>query len=140
MSKIYCGIGQIPKGSRLGSMKECADKNQVKYYGIKKIDPKLVETIRGASKTSDRDRIFKELSKNKGKVKRLRDKITGTKDKLVKDKLQKELEKLVEEVNNLTKQFNDIDKRGQRRSLEYDINERDETVSIPRESRGSTGS
>ena len=41
MSKIYCGIGKVPKGSKRGSMKECVESGQIRYYGIKKIDPKL---------------------------------------------------------------------------------------------------
>ena len=41
--KIYCKIGPVPKNHRLGSMQECLDMNQVRLYGIKKIDPKILE-------------------------------------------------------------------------------------------------
>ena len=44
--KIFCGITQpIPKGYKLGSMKECLENKQVRYYGLKKIDNKLAESI-----------------------------------------------------------------------------------------------
>ena len=43
MSKIYCGSGKLPKGYRLGSMKECLDKGKVNLYGLYKIDPKLIK-------------------------------------------------------------------------------------------------
>jgi hypothetical protein len=36
MSDIYCSIGKVPSGKRLGSMKECAELGQIRYYGIKK--------------------------------------------------------------------------------------------------------
>ena len=42
-AKIYCGVADVPKGSKLGSMVECAKKNQVRYWGVKKIDPKILE-------------------------------------------------------------------------------------------------
>ena len=43
MSKAFCGIGNIPKGQKKGSMKECVEKGQVRLYGLFKIDPKLLE-------------------------------------------------------------------------------------------------
>ena len=126
--KIYCGIGQIPKGARLGSMKECADRNQIRYYGIKKIDPKLVEAIQKSKEPSDRDQIFKDITKYKGKIKRIKDKIAGTKDKTVKNKLQKELEKIVEDTNKLIKQFNEIEKRRQKRFNNFDQTEFEDRI------------
>lgn len=139
--KIYCGIRPIPKGSRLGSMKECADKREIRYYGIKKIDPKLIGTIQGAKKTNSRDLIFKEITKNKGKIKNIKNKIAGTKDKAIKDKLQKDLEKLVEKTNELSKQFNEIEKRGQKRlnnSRRLDIGDQNRSyISKSRNSRSN---
>lgn len=116
--KIYCGIGTIPKGSRLGSMKECADMNQIRYYGIKKIDPKLIESITGTKiNNKKREQLFREITRNKGKIKRLKEKIATLKDK-DKDKksgLQNNLEKLVIETNKLSKQFQDLERNSQKR-------------------------
>lgn len=44
MSKnnIFCGIGNTPKGKKLGTAKQCLRANQVRRYGIEKIDPKLL--------------------------------------------------------------------------------------------------
>jgi len=42
MNKIYCDVGEVPKGKRRGSMKECAELGQVRYYGEKKMDKKMV--------------------------------------------------------------------------------------------------
>ena len=32
MSDIYCGINKTPKGQRLGTMKECAEKGQIRRF------------------------------------------------------------------------------------------------------------
>ena len=40
---IYCGVGPLPKGKRRCTMIEAAEKNQVRYYGLNKIDKKLVD-------------------------------------------------------------------------------------------------
>ena len=50
MSEIFCGIGKVPAKSRLGSMKECAEKKQIRYYGVKKVDPKILEIALGTKK------------------------------------------------------------------------------------------
>jgi len=71
MTNIYCGIGKIPKAQRRGNMRECAEKGQIRYYGIKKIDTKTLE----ASKNKDaipetREKLFLEISHQKGIVNR----------------------------------------------------------------------
>lgn len=46
-SDVYCGIGIIPKGKRLGTIDECFKKKQIKYYGQIAVDPEILK--RGAS-------------------------------------------------------------------------------------------
>ena len=45
MSDIYCGAKDVPNKKRRGSMKECAEKRKVMYYGLKKIDSRLYKNI-----------------------------------------------------------------------------------------------
>jgi hypothetical protein len=60
--KIYCGIGKVPKGYRLGSMVECLEKNKVNLYGIYKIDSKLIkEKLASKKKESKKDKPLKEM-------------------------------------------------------------------------------
>src|SRR5579875_3188359 len=102
MSKknIYCGIGKIPKGYSLGSMKECASKKQIRYYGIKKIDPNLISEIKNQdTKIMDRGKLFIQISKINGKIKNLKNKIKITKNKDDKKKLENDLDKLINETN-----------------------------------------
>ncbi len=39
----YCGAKKIPKGKKRGSPKYCAQTNQVRYYGVEKINKKYLD-------------------------------------------------------------------------------------------------
>jgi esterase/lipase len=43
MTDIYFGVDNLPKGKRYPSMKEAADKRQVRYFGLHKIDKIVLE-------------------------------------------------------------------------------------------------
>lgn len=60
--KIYCGIGNTPKGYRLGSMVECLENKKVNLYGLYKIDSKLIkEKLAEKKKESKKDKPVKEM-------------------------------------------------------------------------------
>ena len=42
-NKTYCGIGEVPKNQTRGSMLECAEKKQVKFWGINTVDKKTLQ-------------------------------------------------------------------------------------------------
>jgi len=42
MENKFCGVGKVPKGKTRGSMIDCVKKSQIRYYGLKKIDPTLI--------------------------------------------------------------------------------------------------
>ncbi len=101
MSDIYCGSKKdVPKGKKRGSMKQCAETGEIRYYGIKKIDQKLVDAME-ENKKKNASAKNKIASKKKsleeayitlaGKMKKLKDKIDAEKDKKEKVILQKEL-------------------------------------------------
>lgn len=60
MSEYYCGIGKIPKNKVRGCESICAKQKQIRYYGIKAINPKILLE----SKTQKQD-IQKESFKLK---------------------------------------------------------------------------
>ena len=47
----YCGVGNVPKGKKRGTAKECIKANQVRYYGLEKIDIDKINKIKKKSKT-----------------------------------------------------------------------------------------
>lgn len=88
--KIFCGITQpIPKNHRIGSMKECLENKQVRYYGLKKIDSKIVDFYnRGTESLSD-----------------MRVRMAGLRGKLLKIKKTYEASKNLEEQKKLMDEF-----------------------------------
>ncbi|AYV84102.1 MAG: hypothetical protein Hyperionvirus17_22 [Hyperionvirus sp.] len=117
MSDIFCGIKKVPKGSRLGSMKECAEKKQVRYYGVKKIDAKLLEVAKGTKKDpNSRSNLQKEISKQKGIEKRLRGKLLASKGPEKKAAVKAELQAVIDKLNEIVRKYNKLNKRSVSRS------------------------
>ena len=51
-TKIYCGAApKLPKNSKFGSMVECVQKNQVRRFGLLKVDSKLIDTVETLKKS-----------------------------------------------------------------------------------------
>ena len=108
--EIYCGAKKVPKGKRLGSMKECAEKGQISYWGLKKIDPKLIESIqKGVEKKESRDKLAIKMVGLIGRVNKLKKDIQGTKNSKEKTKLQKDLEKTEKELAEVRSKFKKIE-------------------------------
>lgn len=92
MADIYCGIGNIPKGQHRGSMKDCAEKGQVRYYGIKKIDSKVLEASKDPkNRPNTRNKLLKKFAGLNGEIKKL----TGDVEYKKTDKERKEAQKLL---------------------------------------------
>lgn len=109
--KVYCSVGPVPKGQKLGSMKECADKKQIRYYGIKKIDPRLLEAAKKGSKISEsRDKLAIKMVGLRGRVSRLNKEIAAEKDKKKKDALIAQLDKTKKELAEVSTKFAKADK------------------------------
>src|ERR1700747_505611 len=43
INKLYCGAKDVPRGKKLADAEYCVKTNQIRYYGIVKVDPKLLE-------------------------------------------------------------------------------------------------
>ncbi|ARF09546.1 hypothetical protein Indivirus_1_169 [Indivirus ILV1] len=120
MSKIYCGSSKVPKGQTLGTMKECVAKNQVRYWGVKKVDSRLLkkESIKKEKSTKEsRDKAAIKMIGLRGKVQKLTKQVSEEKDKKKKLALSKELEKAKKEFSEAVALFNKLEKqRGQSRT------------------------
>jgi len=97
MSKVYCGVGKIPKNHRKGSMKECAERGQIRMYGLYKVDPQLVNP---KAKPSSKDKQMNKtqlrglIVKLAARYSRLKDEMENEKS----DKKKKEMKKEMEET------------------------------------------
>jgi len=103
MSKPYCGSGNIPKGSKNGTMKECAELNQVRLYGLNKIDRKTFDNVKmKKSLPETRDNLIIELVKNRGLFRTHSKRATDSKDSKVRSESKKiadNAEKMIKKVS-----------------------------------------
>jgi hypothetical protein len=117
--EIFCGIGNIPKKARRGTMQECAEKGQIRYYGVKKIDPRLLEAAKEEKKNrkpKGRDAIIIKIMTIKGKINKQKKIYDGEKDKDKKEKIKKEIEKLKKDLDKLSDKASDYEKKSSKKS------------------------
>jgi hypothetical protein len=112
MSDIYCGVGKVPKGKSLGSMAECAEKSQIRYYGLKKIDPRIIEAVKNKkAKPVTRDKLLVKHTELHCKQKKMAGLIEKEKDKTKKAKIEKDLKKTTLQLKDVVKNLKLIDAR-----------------------------
>ena len=115
-SGIYCSIGDVPKNKHRGTMKECVEKKQVRYYGIKKVDKILLATLnKEKKKKKSLDKLKEHEAKYVGrlqKIKREYDKEMKKKENEKNEKLGAELKskynKVAQKINDLRKEINKL--------------------------------
>lgn len=97
MADIFCGVGKIPKNARRGTMRECAEKKQIRYYGIKKIDAKTLALSKNKTAIPEtREELIKMIARLTGLIRRNKTRCEKSKDMKEKDnycKIWKDSEK-----------------------------------------------
>jgi hypothetical protein len=101
---IYCGAKKVPKNKKLGSMVECAEKGQVMYWGVKKIDSRVLENTQGQKKVS-LDKARTNKIKLDTRLKKMVKDLENAKDKEKKQTIKKNIEKTKKELEKATKEF-----------------------------------
>jgi len=82
MAVPYCGVNDPPKKHRRGTVQECLEKGQIRYYGIQKVSKE--DVTKTAEKKADpvtRTKLLLLLSKQKGLISRNKGRYEGAKDK-----------------------------------------------------------
>jgi hypothetical protein len=118
MSNIFCGIGDVPKGKKRGSMAQCAEMGQIRYYGVKKVDQKLISSVikdkktRSSLKKTTVDKklelLYTSMASATGQITKLKKQIAAEKDAKEKDKYKKELAKVEKKLQTIREQISDI--------------------------------
>jgi len=110
VEKPYCGPEKIvPKQyTKFGSMKECAEKKQVKRYGRFQVASKMLD-IKKEDKKKEQVKLYKKAAGLKGKVSRIKrllknPKLTATESQKLKD----EANKYIREINSINTQINNL--------------------------------
>lgn len=100
---IFCGVGKVPNGKRRGTMQECFEKNQVRYWGVKKVDSRILKELNSSKNLpKTRGKLMIEFSKITGKIKRLNRQLEEDKKKKELTKTQKEsIDKEIKKHNSM---------------------------------------
>ena len=124
--KVYCGIlNPVPKGYRLGSMKECVDLNKVNYYGVKKVDP-IILNYKKHEKIEDEKTLQIKKVGLMGKINKLKKDIGNIKDETERNKLKKEYEAYALEINAIERKIKMMKSKKEKKSQKGgNINESD---------------
>jgi hypothetical protein len=98
----YCGIKDpLPKNKRLGTMDECYTIGEVRYYGLNKIDSKVIENKRKKdiilTLETDYTMLLLKAKKNLIQIKALKKKLEDIKDQNEIKKTNKKIDSLKDE-------------------------------------------
>lgn len=78
--KVVCMARDLKKGERRGSMSECADKKQIRYFGVKKVDKILLNKYNNVTKKGSKKSPKKESKKSTKKESKKTSKKTNKKN------------------------------------------------------------
>ena len=111
---LYYGPGTPPKGRRRANVKEALEANQIRYYGVKKIDKRIV--TKAQQKDQDKQTI-RDLQNKKirlmARIKRIIKDIKAEKDIQKKDKMKNQVRALAKEHDEYVNSINRL-KKGDR--------------------------
>jgi hypothetical protein len=111
MSDIYCGVKSVPKNKKLGTMKQCTEKKQVRYFGIKKVDMRLLKASKtNVSDTKQRQNLKKKELLLRGKLRTLKSRLQASKNLEEKEKLREEIKLMEEKIEMALHEFSKFDK------------------------------
>ena len=71
-SKPYCGINKVPKGKHLGTEIECIKQNQIRNYGLNKVDKKLLDNINFKPKDNYKQKLNKMIKSIDRQIKQVK--------------------------------------------------------------------
>lgn len=117
---IYCGIGNVPTNYKIGTMQECADKKQIRRYGVYKLDPKILLGALGVKNQKDlekeKNKLEVSLAGARGKISRFTKFLKAESEsdnanaKKIKE-LQKKLDDAKEEKNIILDKLKEVKKK-----------------------------
>jgi hypothetical protein len=110
MTEPYCGVGKMPKGYRRGTMRECVDMKQIRYYGLKKVDSRLIESSKNTQNIeNERKKLVIKRIKAKAKIKGMIADIKTEKDIDKKNKMKKEAINFVKKLKEISSALKKVD-------------------------------
>ncbi len=114
MANIYCGANELPKGKVYGTMKQCAERNQIRRFGIYRVDKSLVDntnskTLKNLQKMSDR--TLKEVGLASGRIRYIKRELPYIKNAKEKEALREEGKKLIPVLKEARSKYEELQKK-----------------------------
>ena len=106
----FCGAGNVPKGQKRATMGTCIEKGQVRYYGIAKVDPRVLKQTKIIKSLPEplpenRTKVAVMIAEIDGLIRNAKRGIVAFKGR--KDK-EKELKVYMDELDGLDKKSNKL--------------------------------
>jgi len=134
-TKIYNGIGDLPKGKRYGTPQEALEMKQVRRYGKLKIDPRIVAKIEKKEVVPEtREKLLLRLAALKGLIRRNKGRYETTKQgEAAKAQYYEDWQKALTEAKKIISKLEKIEKKREVEKVEK-INKK--VVAKPKEKVG----
>jgi len=115
MSQIYCGADKLKKNQRKGTIKECVEKKQIRLYGLKKVDEKMISYSKRKDILPDtREKLILKMSALRGTIRTNKGRYETTKNEATRPeyyKIWKDAEKELIKVSNKLKKMEKAKKK-----------------------------
>lgn len=115
MPKINYGIRENKKGEVRPSMLQAFEANQVRYWGMHKVDSRMLQNyrIRKPRAKVNKSSLLLEIMELKGKITNLKKQIEATKNSSKKEELTAKRKALVDKANALVRQYQELNQEPQ---------------------------
>lgn len=113
MSTKYYGVKEVPEGKKRANMKEAKEAGQIRYWGAKRADPKLINsTSEKSDQTAQKKKKILALQtaivKLTGRLKKLTDSLPYAKSEVEKKPILTDISKLQTEVKTKTTELKSL--------------------------------
>jgi hypothetical protein len=106
--KIYCGIDDAKKNVKRGTVSQCSELKQIRYYGLKKVSKDLANEYKGIPVESElrEKRLAKTIGSLRGKIDKYKEEIYDYKEE-DDYKKNKNYQKAVKDLEEKSKESKD---------------------------------
>jgi len=131
----YCGIGKPKyKGQKRGTMKECTQSKQIRFWGLKKVDSRIIDRYAGLeSAIAKHNRLISKLIILRVKKTKVIGQIKGEKDEERKEQLKVIAFKILDEIKQVSMQLKSNDKAKTREQTTKDKEQKKDKAVIKKE-------
>jgi hypothetical protein len=117
--KIYCGVEEPSGHKRRGTAKECLKKNQVRYWGIRKIDSHTLKKMKEYKKSiQEENRAGIKMTTLDMEIRKIKAKLSNEDlSDRKRDQLKRSLDKKIESFKQYRELYKKLKKKNQHTNI-----------------------